>query len=665
MRRILTSFSILILFSVLSNAQVANHVVISEVYGGGGNSGATLKNDFVELYNPTSSSVNLNGWSVQYASATGSSWQVTNLTGSIPANGFYLVQEAVGSGGTQNLPTPDATGTISMSASNGKIALVNSTTALSGSAPTDGSIVDLVGFGTAGYFEGSSAAPAPGNTTSDERKAQSTSTAISLASGADLNLGNGFDSNDNAGDFVAQTAINPQNTSSPAEIPPGGSSGGGSDTNPPNVLSVKVLSNVQLEVTFNEAVDSPTSSNASNYSLDKSITISGAARNAANIAKVTLTISALATDSYTLTVQNVKDTAGNAMPAPQMVTFSYGTLTIAQARAAGAGQLVRVRGIITVSNQFASPSYIQDSTAGLAVYSTAFSSSVKVGDIWEVAGTLKDFNGLLEVDPISDTLKISSGNVVPAPKIVKSTDLTESNEGQLVRVNKLKFEGEGSFAASTNYNADDAYVTAAIRIVSATGIGLSPIPTDSVNVVGVLGEYTGIYQLMPRSLSDIGVIDPPPGQTWMDILTARGQPEGSSVTIRGIVTFLQPSSTSARTVYIQDVTGGIAAYHPMTDTLRVGDSVEVRGNLSPYNSFLELNPIDSVALYARGLVLPQPKLIAIAAASESFESQLVQINEVQFVESGTFDDGTSGANYHVTDGSSQLIIRIPKNSALT
>ena len=88
-------------------AQSANHVVISEVYGGGGNSGSTYKNDFVELYNPTSASVDLSGWSVQYASATGSSWQVTNLTGTIGAHGFFLVGEAAGTGGTVSLPTPD------------------------------------------------------------------------------------------------------------------------------------------------------------------------------------------------------------------------------------------------------------------------------------------------------------------------------------------------------------------------------------------------------------------------------------------------------------------------------------------------------------------------------------------------------------------------------
>src|SRR6188474_135406 len=64
-------------------AGTSTSIVVSQVYGGGGNSGATWKNDFVELYNLSASSVNVTGWSVQYASSSGSSWQVTSLTGSI------------------------------------------------------------------------------------------------------------------------------------------------------------------------------------------------------------------------------------------------------------------------------------------------------------------------------------------------------------------------------------------------------------------------------------------------------------------------------------------------------------------------------------------------------------------------------------------------------
>src|SRR5438552_943330 len=110
-------------------------VVISQIYGGGGNSGATFTNDFVELFNPGSQAVSVNGWSVQYASSVGTSWQVTNLTGSIPAGGYYLVQESQGAGGTTPLPTPNASGTIAMAAGAGKVSLVASTIALTGACP--------------------------------------------------------------------------------------------------------------------------------------------------------------------------------------------------------------------------------------------------------------------------------------------------------------------------------------------------------------------------------------------------------------------------------------------------------------------------------------------------------------------------------------------------
>ena len=97
----------LLTYVALSPAPVAgisSGVVISQVYGGGGNAGSTFTNDFIELHNRGTSPVSLNGWSVQYNSAAGTSaWQVTNLSGSIPAGGYYLVQEAMGTGGTTSL----------------------------------------------------------------------------------------------------------------------------------------------------------------------------------------------------------------------------------------------------------------------------------------------------------------------------------------------------------------------------------------------------------------------------------------------------------------------------------------------------------------------------------------------------------------------------------
>ena len=109
-----------------SVAAVSTSVVISQVYGGGGNSGATYKNDFIELYNLGSTPVDVTGWSVQYGAATGSTWAKTLLAGTIQPGHYYLVQEAAGAGGTTSLPTPNATGSIPMAAGSGKVALVGS-----------------------------------------------------------------------------------------------------------------------------------------------------------------------------------------------------------------------------------------------------------------------------------------------------------------------------------------------------------------------------------------------------------------------------------------------------------------------------------------------------------------------------------------------------------
>src|SRR5205085_288213 len=89
-------------------------VVISQIYGGGGNSGATIKNDYIEIFNRGNSSVDLSGWSVQQTSATGTSWSVTPIcpTGSctLAAGQYFLIQEASGGATGADLPTPDATG---------------------------------------------------------------------------------------------------------------------------------------------------------------------------------------------------------------------------------------------------------------------------------------------------------------------------------------------------------------------------------------------------------------------------------------------------------------------------------------------------------------------------------------------------------------------------
>ncbi len=164
-------------------------IVISEVYGGGGNSGAAWNRDFIELANVGDTAVDLGAYSVQYASASGTTWQVTKLTGvTLPAGEQLLIGEAVGAGTTLPAFTPDVEGTIAMSGAEGKVALVSSQTALVGAtgvAALD-QVVDLVGWGTANAYAGTAAAPRTDNARSIARDAAFTNTADNRA---DFTLG--------------------------------------------------------------------------------------------------------------------------------------------------------------------------------------------------------------------------------------------------------------------------------------------------------------------------------------------------------------------------------------------------------------------------------------------------------------------------------------------
>ncbi|MEV0491792.1 endonuclease/exonuclease/phosphatase family protein [Streptomyces atratus] len=205
-------------------AAPSSTAVISEVYGGGGNSGATLTRDFIELANAGSAAYDLSGFSVQYLPGTpsaGSTWGVSPLTGSVAPGGRYLVAQAAGTGGTVALPTPDATGTVAMSATSGTVALVSGTTPLTcktaADCAADTRIVDLVGYGSAVVREGSG--PAAG-----------ASATASVARGTSL-----ADTDDNAADLTAgaPTPVNAAGETS-------GGTGPGDPGNPTEPGTVRV-----------------------------------------------------------------------------------------------------------------------------------------------------------------------------------------------------------------------------------------------------------------------------------------------------------------------------------------------------------------------------------------------------------------------------------------
>ncbi len=144
------------------------NLVISQIYGAGGNVGSVLRNDYVEIFNRGTTAVTATGWSVQYGSATSAAaWSGKSVlpTFTIEPGQYILIQEQSGGGVGALLPTPiiiPAAG-FNASATTGKIALVSDSVTLSGATPTTANVVDLIGFGTANGFEGANA-PAPSAT---------------------------------------------------------------------------------------------------------------------------------------------------------------------------------------------------------------------------------------------------------------------------------------------------------------------------------------------------------------------------------------------------------------------------------------------------------------------------------------------------------------------
>ncbi len=213
---------VLMLLSIQPASATSPNIVISQVYGGGGNSGGIYTNDFIELFNRGTATASLAGWSIQYTSATGAgnfgsaTNLITPLSGSLAPGQYLLIQEAAGNSCSGSpcgvaLPTPDVIDStpINMSGTGAKVALVNTITPLgcNGVANTCSpaalaTIVDLVGWDGANFYEttgvaGTGPAPATANPTAILRK-----------------NGGCSDNDNNLADF-AIAAPAPRNTASP------------------------------------------------------------------------------------------------------------------------------------------------------------------------------------------------------------------------------------------------------------------------------------------------------------------------------------------------------------------------------------------------------------------------------------------------------------------
>ncbi len=415
MKKIYFSIFALVLFVQMSNAQV----VINEVYGGGGNSGAPYNRDFVELYNNSASPVVMTGWSIQYTSATGTTWGTnkTTFSGTIPANGYFLLAFASGANGIA-LPTPDATGTTAMSATAGKIVLCNDAVTVTTVAnPTDANIVDKVGYGTtANGFEGTGPTPAPSNTTSVFR------------------IPNGVDNNNNAADFQAGAPF-PQNS---VYVP---------DNTAPTVSSfspaddaVNVAVTAPLIITFSEDIKknvgvvsiNNTTTNTTDYvyfvTTNPNVTISGS----------TLTIRGVNLqpgNNYYISLADsvISDLANNKYAGINNGT-TWNFSTDAAAPAPVAGIINNTYNLNTAANVFTTDGFRQYSTTGNLVWeATTFGNTVSNGV--QMNGFFSNTNLLNEDWFVSPAF-----------------DLTATNYPLLSFYSRTKFNGSPlQLKVSTNY----------------------------------------------------------------------------------------------------------------------------------------------------------------------------------------------------------------------
>lgn len=462
--RLLVCLAVLLSSLLVSPPQAvkasANGIVISQIYGGGGNAGSTFKNDFIEIFNADGATVNLNGWSVQYASAAGTTWQVTALSGSLAPGQYFLIQESQGAGGTTNLPTPNATGNIAMSATAGKVALVSSTTALSGGCPVGGAIIDFIGYGTgtggASCFEGTAAAPTLTNTTADFRR------------------NNGLqDTDSNTADFVTG-APNPRNTpvgttnpsgagaANPASVIQGGTTlltvlvTPGANPTSTGVVVTGDLSSIGGSTTepfFDDGTNGDVTAGNNTFSFSTVVTIT----------------TTPGTKSLPISISDAQGRSGSATITLTVTTAPL-NLSIHDIQGPGdtspvAGKLVSTTGIVTavVSNGFfiQNPDNAVDAdpntSEGIFVFTSSRPTAVAaVGNLVQVTGTVNEF--IPSSDPNSPSSTeiggpsislISSGNPLPTPITLTAADTDpagpidqlEKYEGMRVHVDVMTVSG--------------------------------------------------------------------------------------------------------------------------------------------------------------------------------------------------------------------------------
>lgn len=185
-------------------------------------------------------------------------------------------------------------------------------------------------------------------------------------------------------------------------------------------------------------------------------------------------------------------------------------ISIDSARTLGVGATVTIKGIVTNGDELGGIRYMQDNTAGLAIYSTSLSTVLR-GDSVTVTGTLKDYNNLLEMDPVTSHTVLSSSNPSPTPAVITPSQMSNTNEGMLVRMNNVTFTTNpgGTFSSGSSYNfVDGNGQSTSIYLRSGHPLMGEIIPSNPVDIIGIVSEYSFQasipgFQLLARDTNDI------------------------------------------------------------------------------------------------------------------------------------------------------------------
>ncbi len=183
-------------------------------------------------------------------------------------------------------------------------------------------------------------------------------------------------------------------------------------------------------------------------------------------------------------------------------------VSISEARSKSPGTVVTVSGIAANGAEFGTIRFIQDASAGIAVYDNAL-TDIERGDSVVVSGELVDFNGLLEISNVTAWERFPLGKMLEPKELGLDEAYSEDYQAQLIRVKNVTFVQSGTFSSSSsNYEISDGSITRQVRILGTTDIAGTPIPSGKISLAGLMGEYRGTYQLQPRSLEDIGSVGP-------------------------------------------------------------------------------------------------------------------------------------------------------------